>query len=230
MPLSATELLLRLGVAMILGASIGWERENHQIPAGLRTHLLVALASATFGLVSFYVAAYQPLTNEGGITRFDAGRIASNIVVGIGFLGGGAILQSGMRVKGLTTAASLWLTAAIGLAAGGGMYLLATASTAFCLFALVVLRYAIELPRRRIVRIRVAIELEGDVPGRPALVELLSPVGMTPSDLRYERDFARNHSKVEMNVLLPGEAFEEPLIRRLETLNGLRRIRVEPVE
>src|SRR4051812_7879453 len=123
MPISEADLLIRLAVAVVLGGAVGYERELHEQPAGLRTHLLVALASATFTLVSLHVVFYQHYTPD-NIVRMDTGRIASNIVVGMGFLGGGAIVHSGLTIKGLTTAASLWLTAAIGMAAGGGMYVL----------------------------------------------------------------------------------------------------------
>src|SRR4051794_17166238 len=140
MHISEIELLLRMVVAMVLGGAIGYEREIIEQPAGLRTHLLVALASATFMLVSTQFAYFQHYVND-GLVRVDAGRIASNVVVGIGFLGGGAILRAGPRIRGLTTAASLWLAAAIGLAAGGGMFIVAVMATLFALFALVVLRY-----------------------------------------------------------------------------------------
>src|SRR5207302_4449982 len=128
-----------------------WERELREQPAGLRTHLLVALASAVFMVVSLQAGFYQHFEpGTGQFLRYDAGRIASNIVVGIGFLGGGAILHAGMTIKGLTTAASLWLTAAVGLAAGGGMFLLAFAGTTFSLIALVLLLYFVERPRKQI--------------------------------------------------------------------------------
>jgi len=87
MSITDTEMLIRLGVAIALGGAIGYERELREQPAGLRTHILVALASATFSLVSFHVEAFQNYKAD-GLIRMDTGRIASNIVVGIGFLGG----------------------------------------------------------------------------------------------------------------------------------------------
>lgn len=128
----------RLGVATLLGAALGLERELRGQPAGLRTHILVGLGSALFTLASLYVTL--PLTGaataQEGWMRADAGRIASQIVVGIGFLGGGSILRYGTSVKGLTTAANLWLTASIGLAAGLGFYSGAGLTALFGLFAL----------------------------------------------------------------------------------------------
>jgi putative Mg2+ transporter-C (MgtC) family protein len=228
MPMSITEseMLLRLGAAIVFGGAIGYERELREQPAGLRTHLLVALASATFALVSLHVYTFQHYSND-GIIRFDGGRIASNIVVGIGFLGGGAIIHAGMTIKGLTTAASLWLTAAIGLAAGGGMLVLAFAVTTFSLVALVVLLYLVERPRKQIVRLSVRIDLEGDFVSRAALVEYLKPIGAVVTAVDYSRDLAANRSQMCVNHKLASDALEEPLMKRLEGISGLRQLRVE---
>jgi len=121
-------MVLRLVVALILGALIGMERETHGRPAGLRTHVLVCMGSTLFTIASFVIAGPQrPL---GPIN--DPGRIAAQIVTGIGFLGAGTIIHQGSIVRGLTTAASIWVVAAIGLAVGIGtpmMMGLATVAT-----------------------------------------------------------------------------------------------------
>jgi putative Mg2+ transporter-C (MgtC) family protein len=119
--ISDFDLILRLCLAVVLGGIVGIEREQHEKPAGFRTHILVALGAAMFTLVSRY-GFYG--------TGADPGRIASNVVVGIGFLGAGTIWRHGTAVGGLTTAASLWTVAAIGMAVGTGLYLGATVSTA----------------------------------------------------------------------------------------------------
>ena len=137
MSITVVELIMRLGASVVLGSAIGYERELRERPAGLRTHFLVSLASATFMLVSsqFPFPQNYHVTVADGFLRADVGRIASNVVVGIGFLGGGAILHSGLRVEGLTTAASLWMVAAVGLASGAGLYVLAFATAVIALFA-----------------------------------------------------------------------------------------------
>ncbi len=120
----------RLVVAAALGGLIGGEREIHGHPAGIRTHMLVALGSALFTMLSIHGFGQGP---GSGI---DPTRIAAQIVTGIGFLGAGAILKDGVVVRGLTTAASLWATAAVGLATGAGEYVLALVAAAVILVSL----------------------------------------------------------------------------------------------
>src|SRR5207244_7224570 len=124
----------------------------------------------------------------------------------------------------------LWLTAAVGLAAGGGMFLLAFAVTTFSLIALVVLLYIVERPRKQIVRLKVRIDLEGDFLSRAALVEHLKPIGAVVTGIDYSRNLAENRSRMVVNVRLATEDLEEPMMKRLEGLNGLRRVRVEQSE
>jgi putative Mg2+ transporter-C (MgtC) family protein len=129
--------LLRLSVAAVLGGAIGLERELRERQAGLRTHLLVCVGSALFTLVSAY--GFSEFM-AGGVMRADPTRIAAQIVTGVGFLGAGAIIRQGLSVRGLTTAATLWLVAAIGMAAGAGYYSAALITTAGALLTLWPLR------------------------------------------------------------------------------------------
>lgn len=126
------ELSLRLVAAAGFGALIGLEREVNYQQAGIRTHLLVALGSAVFTLLSIY--GFSGL--GGGFASVDPSRIAAQVVSGVGFLGAGAILRQGLSIRGLTTAASLWATAALGMAAGAGQYILAVVGTALVLLSL----------------------------------------------------------------------------------------------
>ncbi|WP_028906758.1 MgtC/SapB family protein [Xylanibacter ruminicola] len=129
------EFILRIFVAALLGGAIGLEREYRAKEAGLRTHFLVALGSAVFMIVSAYGFDGVMTTPE---HRWDVSRVAAQVVSGIGFIGAGTIIfhKSENVVRGLTTAAGLWVTAAIGLACGGGMYVLSIASTVLVLVGL----------------------------------------------------------------------------------------------
>jgi putative Mg2+ transporter-C (MgtC) family protein len=112
------EMTLRVALALALGAVPGWDRENHQLPAGLRTHMLVSAGATCFTLASIY-----------GFNSGDPARIAAQIVTGVGFLGAGTIWRGETSMKGLTTAASIWMVAAVGLLVGLGMYWLAISSS-----------------------------------------------------------------------------------------------------
>ena len=124
------DMLIRLLIATILGGLIGIERGRGDRPAGMRTHILVCTGSALLMLVSIY--------GIGTVDRqWDAARIAAQVVSGIGFLGAGTIIHEGLSVRGLTTAASLWMVSAIGLAVGAGMFLVGGAATAITMITLV---------------------------------------------------------------------------------------------
>ena len=131
--------LLRVVVAAGLGGAVGLERELREHEAGFRTHLLVSVGSALFTLVSAY-GFHEFLVGGGNIVRTDPTRIAAQIVTGVGFLGAGAIIRQGFSVRGLTTAATLWVVAAIGMASGAGYYSAAVITTALVLFSLWPLR------------------------------------------------------------------------------------------
>ena len=132
-------MLGRLAVAAALGGAIGVEREIRDREAGIRTHLLVALGAGLFTIVSAY-GFHAFLASGDSVVSADPTRIAAQIVTGIGFLGAGAIIREGLTVRGLTTAGSLWVSAAIGMAAGVGWYWPAVVTTLLTIFALWPLR------------------------------------------------------------------------------------------
>jgi putative Mg2+ transporter-C (MgtC) family protein len=133
-------LALRLTVGLVLGAIIGFERELHRQPAGFRTHSLVSLGAALFTVVSAFGFAGPTV---------DPTRIAAQIVSGIGFIGAGTILQYRGHIRGLTTAASLWSVAAIGTAAGAGLFVVAITGSILILVILSLLDQVEEVTRRR---------------------------------------------------------------------------------
>ncbi|HUG94352.1 MAG TPA: MgtC/SapB family protein [Planctomycetaceae bacterium] len=138
---SDLDLLARLLLAALLGATIGFERELRQKTAGLRTNTLIAVGAALFTLMSLELAEGRP--------DADPARIAAQIVTGIGFLGAGAILRTGGSVQGLTTAATVWVNAAIGMAAGAGRYVLAIGATVITILVLLALTRLENLIARR---------------------------------------------------------------------------------
>ena len=146
--------LLELGAAFLLSASIGLERELKRKSAGLRTYTIVGLSAALFLLVSKY--GFNDVLSPGTIA-LDPSRVAAQIVTGIGFIGAGVIFVEGTRVKGLTTAATVWLVTAIGMACGAGLLLLAVAVTAA--YFVVALAFPILLRR---------------LPGAPSAAETIS--------------------------------------------------------
>jgi putative Mg2+ transporter-C (MgtC) family protein len=137
--LSTTEALIRLLVAAGLGGAIGLERELRDHEAGFRTHLLVSLGACVFTLVSANAWTDWTFSQRSGVV-FDPTRIAAQIVTGIGFLGAGAIIVRGINVRGLTTAATLWVVAAIGMAAGTGYYAVGVGAAVLVLVSLGPLR------------------------------------------------------------------------------------------
>jgi putative Mg2+ transporter-C (MgtC) family protein len=128
------DLSVRLIVAAALGLAVGFEREIHGHPAGLRTHMLVASGSALFTVLSAY--GFRDVASVAPAAPIDPTRIAAQIVSGIGFLGAGAILKDGIVIRGLTTAASLWATSAVGMAAGAGEYVIGVVATGTILVSL----------------------------------------------------------------------------------------------
>jgi putative Mg2+ transporter-C (MgtC) family protein len=169
----ALDATLRLGLAAILGGAIGVERELRDREAGIRTHLLVSLGSALFTLVSAY-GFHEFLTSGDAVVRADPTRIAAQIVTGIGFLGAGAIIREGLSVRGLTTAATLWVVAGIGMACGAGWYWPAAITTLFTIVALGPLRVVAYkwIDRLKPEENRLIVELKPGQPIGPFVAQL----------------------------------------------------------
>jgi putative Mg2+ transporter-C (MgtC) family protein len=142
---SLGEVTLRLAFAVLLGAIIGWDREREDKPAGLRTHMLVALGSGSFILLGYEVSAHLAVKTGDGV---DPTRVLQGVIGGIGFLGAGAIIQNRGRVSGITTAASVWLAGALGAAAGVGAYALACVTVVFAFLVLIAVKLERHQPAR----------------------------------------------------------------------------------
>jgi len=215
-----TEVTLLL-IAFVLCGLIGLERQFRQKSSGFRTHVLVGMGAATFTLVSGM--GFTTLLGED--VTLDPSRIAAQIVSGIGFLGAGVIFTRRNIVVGLTTAATIWVTAAVGMAAGAGMVVLAVTLTALDLLCLIVLAPLMrKIPtqdRRRVLRVRYE-------DGRGTLSNMLriaSDEGFTASILSTEREKVDGVGIVDMEVRFVGRPPLRHLMPHLQEIDGLRSVR-----
>jgi putative Mg2+ transporter-C (MgtC) family protein len=215
--------LLRLAVAALLGGAIGVERELREREAGLRTHLLVSVGSALFTIVSAY-GFHAFLSSGANVVRADPSRIAAQIVTGIGFLGAGAIIRQGLSVRGLTTAASLWVVAAIGLAAGAGYYSGAVIATAIVLVSLWPLRliaYRV-LHRFRPETERLIVQMpSGQSPG--VLIETVEQLGVRLDAVEISQEGDRRN--VGLDVALPKQTPAPEVVAKLADVEGVLDVR-----
>lgn len=215
--LASWEILVRLAAAAALGGAIGIERELREREAGFRTHLLVSVGAALFTLVSAYAWTDFTFSQAGGVT-FDPTRIAAQIVTGIGFIGAGAIIRQGLSVRGLTTAATLWMVAAIGMACGAGFYWAAVFATAIALIGLWPLRFVSKQLRDRPHRRELEIELQGDLSAGSVLVALEQlGVGVASFSVTQVSGGRRLSCVLE----LPHGEDRDDVVRRLGELDGV---------
>jgi putative Mg2+ transporter-C (MgtC) family protein len=216
------EILLRVVLAGVFGGAIGAEREIREREAGLRTHMLVSIGAALFTLVSAYGFSDFTFSARSGIT-YDPTRIAAQVVTGIGFLGAGAIIRQGLSVRGLTTAASLWVVAAIGLATGAGYYSAAFITTVVVLVSLWPLRI---LAFRLFERVRpgeLRLEVELQPTESPSL--LLDPLDKRGIAVRsFEVEDARDRRRVVLELAASGVQPEQVTaeLMRLPPVLGVR--------
>ncbi len=224
--ISHSEMLLRISLAALLGGVIGLERDIHRRQAGLRTHLIVSMASATFMVVSAHFVHFQRYV-PGQLVNVDTSRIAASVVAGVGFLGGGSILRTGATVQGLTTAAGLWLVAAIGLCAGSGMYVESFYSTLLGLLALTLLRV---FEDKKVVRRRVVLTLDtpAGIPADPleAITTNLRALRARALDVDYRRDLAATRTSLSFDILFPETLGLGQLTAALEDVEGIREVEV----
>jgi putative Mg2+ transporter-C (MgtC) family protein len=219
------DLLIRILVGATLGGVIGYERDRHGRQVGLRTHLIVAMAAATFMVISVKFVYFQHYGKD-DLVVVDASRIAASVVAGIGFLAGGSILRTGTTVQGLTTAAGLWLVTAIGMCSGAAMYVEAAVVTALGVFALTALR-RFEDKDDRSTRRRIALVLGEESAGVTDIVKVLADLGAVVSDMDYDRRLDdKRRINVTLDAKIPNAIGVEMLIDRLEKQPGVRRVHV----
>ncbi|WP_211749944.1 MgtC/SapB family protein [Paenibacillus sp. Marseille-Q4541] len=227
------DILIRLLIAMTLGGLIGVERERSNHAAGFRTHILVCLGSALIMILSAY--GFSDFVNEANV-RMDPARLAAAVITGVGFLGAGTILFTGKSITGLTTAASIWVVAAIGLAVGAGFYFAAIVSTVLVLLNL----WVFNKVERRYLKANKLHVITLSAVSSPALVEKISRFmeeekivirKMTVNDLdintsSYRSEIER-HVEVSLHVLVPSSFNTVSLVTSLQEWHQFRSISVE---
>ena len=190
---------VRLLASVFVGGAIGFERSFHGRPAGFRTHTLVCLASTLLMLVTVYEWQWMPLQTVENI-RMDPTRMAQGIMTGIGFLGAGLIFMEGLSVRGLTTAASIWVTAALGILIGIGFYFPAAVTTLLAIFTLSAFRWIeARMPTQAYARLELAFR-RGSVRSEDVLREELRAHGFTIAQLSYR--LSENGTQFEYRMMI----------------------------
>jgi putative Mg2+ transporter-C (MgtC) family protein len=217
------EVALRLFVAAALTGAVGLERELRERAAGLRTHIMVGVGSALFTIVSAY--GFNAFLQSGAnVVRADPSRIAAQIVTGIGFLGAGAILRQGLSIRGLTTAAGLWVAAAIGMAVGAGYYSAALIGTGVVLVSLGPLRLAegAIMSRRKREEGSLEIDLKPEQPLAPVLAVL---EGKRAAVRRIQLEEEPEGRELRIEVQLPLGVSGRDLVEELTQLDEVTAVR-----
>ena len=221
------EMLLRLLSALAAGTLIGYERSFHGRPAGLRTHVLVCLTSALLMLVTVYEDHWVRTNGE---SRLDPTRMAQGIMTGIGFLGAGVIVKEGLNVRGLTTAASIWITAGIGVLAGVGLYLPLAASVILTLTVLSLFRWIEQrVPTLAYFYFDVQYAREGSL-SEEAMRTLLGKLGFSVAHFSYRLDSVGSERLLrhKMTLQTTDRAAAARLARWLEENPSVQEFRISP--
>ncbi len=212
------EIIFKLVLAGILGGLIGLERESLSRPAGLRTYTLVSIGSALAMIVSIdiYLQYYHTV-------NADPGRIAAQVISGIGFLGAGTIMREGASVQGLTTAAGLWVVACIGLAVGSGLYVPAIATTILILFVLIYfIKFEARFTGSR--EFKGIVLLVEDKPGQVgAIGSILGDLCVLIKNIQMTQ-VEGNYLEIELLLQIPSNLSVDQVMEELSTLKGLRTI------
>jgi putative Mg2+ transporter-C (MgtC) family protein len=220
--LTVPVVLLRLAIGLVIGGAVGLEREYHDQPAGFRTHTLISVGAAVIMLVSIGVPQLYARGDVG-----DPGRIAAQVVSGIGFLGAGAIIKFGADIRGLTTAASIWAVAALGLAAGAGMYLLTGVATLVMFFTLIVLnRLEKRVFRQRLMKAFV-VSVEGADTGVSELRAVIEGEDIRIRTVDASWSPREQRRDVTLFAFVPRHLDIDALSVRLGALPGVTRVSLE---
>jgi putative Mg2+ transporter-C (MgtC) family protein len=218
--ISTTEIFLRLIIGAVFGGAIGFERQVHGRPAGFRTHMLVCVASVLIMIVSeyFYYLSYS----DPSFIRIDPGRIAAGAITGVGFLGAGVIIKTGITVQGLTTAASLWMVSAIGLSIGSGLYLAGTGAFGLTLFALIILR-ALERKMTGLTYRSFTITAREDLKEED-IMSVLNKYSLEVYNIDYEKDIVKEELTYRITVAFKTLVPIRGILDELSALTGISKV------
>ena len=221
--LTQYDVILRLLVAGILGGLIGFEREMHHQPAGLRTHIILVLGAALAMCMSINLSMQFHTTASNG----DPERLAAQVISGIGFLGAGAIFRFGAGVKGLTTASSLWTAAIVGLAVGAGYFLIGGVTTAIVLFAL----KGLDLVEKRLIRGRMTRTIVVRGADRPGFVDevksALTKFDIGLKSISLQKNLKNNEIQIEtLAKVLPDQDLDA-ILGTMSKMEGLSEFRFQ---
>ena len=221
------DIALRLVASLLIGGLIGLERSYHGRPAGFRTHSLVCLSTSLLMLVTVYETHWFPSLSEGRIS-LDPTRMAQGIMTGIGFLGAGTIMRDGLSVRGLTTAASIWITAAIGILIGIGFYVPAVIATVLTLGTLSVFRWIeSRIPTQLYSQFVVRFARDKAMP-EAQMRQLLSDYGFTVANLNYRLDVAADFIEYQMIIRTTQADNASKLTQALNAIDAVKEYRVSP--
>ncbi len=215
------EFFIRILLSAVLGALVGLERTKRQKEAGIRTHCIIACAAAVFMILSKY--AFVDPASALGTRGVDGARIAAQVVSGISFLGAGVIFKNGNSIRGLTTAAGIWATSAIGMAIGAGMYWVGLITTAIMMVAQVVL-HRFPVAGDAAVTQELAVSMTDTPELHQALNQLLDSHGGNVTDSALSRD--DTHITMELTVRLAEPITYEEALRFMQEHPGVERLSV----
>jgi putative Mg2+ transporter-C (MgtC) family protein len=218
--ITTAEMIIRLLLGAIIGGIIGFERSTHGRAAGFRTHLLVCVAGVLIMTVSEYYH-YLSLWDPSYI-RIDPARLAAGAITGVGFLGAGVIVKSGLNVQGLTTAACLWIVSAIGLSIGSGLYVAGLASFVITYLSLWLLRRVEDkMPRLSYKFLTVVMEGRGD---EEAIRAAIQKCGASVSLVDYERDLGRSESTFNITVSIKDKDCPKKILDDVSSLPLVKKV------
>lgn len=189
----------KLFISAVLGGFIGWERERRGRPAGLRTHLLVCVGVTLIMLVSEHIFIQYQVYKQDSILRIDPARIAAQVVTGIGFLGAGTIMRFRATVRGLTTAASLWVVAGIGLAIGSG-FILPAIFTAFIAIMTLILLPKVESEIKKDKYVTMKMLITGQEHLLDNIRSVLEKYSLKLQTYKFEKDMQKNEIVYDINI------------------------------